>query len=126
MKTQKTILWLEDEEDQTMLLVKTFEDNGYRTIVVDNAAKGMELLKRMTPDLLLVDIKLPGIDGLEFFKSVKEIDHLKNVPFVYLTAYNSIAMAMEAKRLGVADYITKPFEVEDLLQRIRAVLLTKE
>ena len=122
MVNRKTILWLEDETDQAALMAKTFHENGYNTIVVDNAEDGLEMLTSITPDLLLVDIKLSGIDGIQFFKTVKQIEHLQHVPFIYLTAYNSLAMAIEAKKLGATDYITKPFDVEYLLERIKEVL----
>jgi DNA-binding response OmpR family regulator len=119
---KKTILWLEDEKQQSSMLTKVFIENGYATIVHDNAKEALQSIKKITPDLFLIDIKLNGDDGIEFFRKIKTIERFEKTPVVFLTAYNSLKMAIEAKKEGAADYITKPFDVEFLLDRINELI----
>ena len=73
----------------------------------------------VVPELILADIKLPGIDGFDFYREVQKKESCKGVPFVFLTAYNNMSAAMGAKKQGVAEYITKPFDFEYLVARIK-------
>jgi DNA-binding response OmpR family regulator len=114
----KTILWLEDEKEQSSMLMNVFSEYGYATIVSDNAKDALRLLNEITPDLFLIDIKLRGDDGIEFFHEIKKIDRLGSIPVIFLTAYNSMKMAIDAKKEGATDYITKPFDVDHLIDRI--------
>ena len=118
---QKHILWIEDEEDQSGILENTFKDQGYHLVIIPRAEDALIYLQKTIPDLLLVDIKLPEMDGVEFFKQVKQSDELKNIPVIFITAFNSLAMAIEAKKQGAVDYITKPFDVDFLLDRIEQI-----
>jgi DNA-binding response OmpR family regulator len=114
----KTILWLEDEKEQSSMLTNVFSEHGYVTLVSDNAKDALNILREVTPDLFLIDIKLKGDDGIEFFREIKKIDRLGKVPVIFLTAYNSLKMAIDAKKEGATDYITKPFDVDHLIDRI--------
>ncbi len=118
----KTILFVEDEEELLTTVTTLLRDQGYTVIDRVSAEEGLEVVEKETPDLLLVDIKLPGIDGLEFFREVRKQERLSTKPFVFLTAFNNLKAAMEARKQGATEYITKPFDLEYLITRIRDIL----
>ena len=116
---KKTIVFLEDELELVTTVSLLLRDQGYDVVGVVNAEDALEFIEKSIPDLFLVDIKLPGIDGFDFFERVRKMESCHGVPFVFLTAYNNLkAMAM-AKQDGAAEYITKPFDFEYLVTRIR-------
>lgn len=116
---RKTILFLEDEEELLMTVGALLRDQGYNVVMVKRAEDASVILQREPPDLILADIKLPGIDGFDFFKEVQKDESLKKIPFVFLTAFNNMNASVYAKQHGAAEYITKPFEFEYLIARIR-------
>lgn len=119
---QKTILFLEDEAELLDTLAMLLREQGYGVIAVRGAEEAIEQLKTATPDLILADIKLPGIDGFDFFQQIQQRGVLRNVPFVFLTAFNNLTAAMDAKKKGAAEYITKPFDFEYLVTRVRELV----
>jgi CheY-like chemotaxis protein len=122
MKPMKTILFLEDEEEFRATVSILLRDLGYNVIEVFTAEKALEMLKTTVPDLIIADIKLPGIDGIDFFTQIHKIDRYRQIPFIYLTAFNNLQSAMKAKADGATDYITKPFELDYLIAKIGEVL----
>jgi DNA-binding response OmpR family regulator len=116
---QKRILYLEDEEELLETMGLLLREQGYDVVVANRAEQALEIAQRSTFNLILADIKLPGIDGFEFFKAVRKIEHCRTVPFVFLTAFNNLKAAMEAKKEGAAEYVTKPFDFEYLVARIK-------
>ena len=122
MKSQKTILFLEDEPEFLSTVSSLLQDIGYNVVEVLNAERALEILEKTAPDLIIADIKLPGIDGFDFFIQVHRIDKYRKIPFIYLTAFNNLQAAMKAKSDGATDYITKPFELEYLVTRIQELL----
>jgi CheY-like chemotaxis protein len=119
---KKTILYVEDEEQQSATLSRFFSENGYQTIVCNNAEEALAKVRTTVPDLFLVDIKLTGMDGLTFFEEIQKLEQVKKTPFVFLTAYNSLQAAMDAKRRGATEYITKPYDLDFLIERIREII----
>lgn len=116
---RKTILFLEDEEELLSTVGALLREQGYNVITARRAEDASVVLHREPPDLILADIKLPGIDGFDFFKEVQMDEKLKKIPFVFLTAFNDMNASVYAKKHGAAEYITKPFEFEYLIARIR-------
>ena len=124
MTQRKTILFVEDEDELLATVGLVLREKGYDVVAVKSAEDALKLLKKTSPDLILADIKLPGIDGLDFFQLVRRDEQTKRTPFIFLTAFNNLAAAVNAKKQGAADYITKPFEVEHLVERVRELLPT--
>ncbi len=119
------ILIVDDEEDILELVAYNLVRDGYRTI---NAMSGEEALKKARlemPDLILLDLMLPGIDGLAVMKALKEKSETDNIPTIMLTAKGEEADVVTGLELGADDYIIKPFSPRVLLARIRAVLRRK-
>jgi len=125
MKKLKTILFLEDEEEFRSTVSTLIRDLGYDVIEASAAETAIEILKTRIPDLIVADIKLPGIDGFDFFSQIHKIEKYKRIPFIYLTAFNNLQAAMRAKAEGATDYITKPFELEYLIMKIGEILPLK-
>ncbi len=125
MKSEKTILFLEDEKEFLAAVSGLIRDLGYEVIEAPTGEKALELLKIKIPDLIIADIKLPGIDGFDFFSQIHKIEKYRSIPFIYLTAFNNLQAAMRAKSEGATDYITKPFELEYLITKIGEILPLK-
>ena len=119
---KESILVVEDEDDIRELLRYNLAKEGYQ---VTGAASGEEALKAVRvamPDLVLLDLMLPGLDGLEVCRSLKQDPQTRNLPIVMLTAKGEEADIVAGLELGADDYITKPFSLRVLLARLRAVL----
>ncbi len=122
MKARKTVLFLEDEVQLLTTVGAVLRDNGYSVVESLTAEDALVKLGENTPDLILADIKLPGIDGFDFFNQVRANEAWKGIPFVFLTAFNNLKAAMNAKKQGASEYITKPFDFEYLIARIRELV----
>jgi two-component system alkaline phosphatase synthesis response regulator PhoP len=123
---KEKILVVDDEEDILELLKYNLSREGYRVSCTTSGEKTLSLVERETPDLILLDLMLPGMDGLEVARRLKDKSHAKNVPIVMLTAKGEEADIVTGLELGADDYVTKPFSPRILLARVRAVLRRKE
>ena len=118
----ETILVIEDEEDILELIRYNLDREGYQVICAESGEKGLEIAKRQRPDLLLLDLMLPGLDGLEVCKRLKTDGAVANLPIVMVTARGEEADVVTGLELGAEDYVTKPFSPRVLVARVRAVL----
>lgn len=113
------ILLVEDEKLLRRSLAFNLEQAGYQVTSASNAEDALDIVKRAAPDLVLLDIGLPGMDGLEALRKLKAHD---NLPIIFLTARRREFDEALGLELGADDYITKPFDLPILIARIRAVL----
>ena len=113
------ILVVEDESDLVQMIRYNLQKEGYRILRAGDAERGLALARREKPDLILLDIMLPGMDGLEFCRVMRQTSR---VPIIFLTAKKSETDRILGLRLGGDDYITKPFSIGELVARIEAVL----
>lgn len=116
------ILVIEDETNIQELLKYNLEKNGYNVIVSDNGIDGLEEAIANVPDLILLDLMLPGMDGLEVCKRLRMDKRTKKVPIFMLTAKSEELDKILGLELGADDYITKPFSIKELIARIRAAM----
>jgi DNA-binding response OmpR family regulator len=116
------ILLIEDDHTIATGLIAALEHERFHVVHVDNGERGLELLKRDPPALLLCDIMLPGIDGLQVMRKVK--DTHPDLPVVLLTARTEEIDRVMGLELGADDYITKPFSAREVVARIKARLRT--
>ena len=114
MSIEELILIIDDEVGMRRYLQRLFVDNGYRVVSASNGEQGLEELSRSAPDLVLVDLKMPKVDGIEFLKEAKKKS--PTLPIIIMTAYGSMESAIEAMKLGAYDYINKPFDLINKLQ----------
>jgi len=122
---KEKILVVDDEEDILELLKYNLSREGYQVFCTTSGEKTLTLVKTETPDLIVLDLMLPGMDGLEVARRLKDNPHTKNVPIVMLTAKGEEADIVTGLELGADDYVTKPFSPRILLARVRAVLRRK-
>lgn len=120
MEKSKHILIVEDDESILFGLQDILESNGYQTSTASNGIDGLKLASEESIDLLLLDIMLPGMNGLEVCKKMRK-EKLK-LPIIMLTAKSSEMDKISGLDYGADDYITKPFSLSELLARIRAIL----
>lgn len=113
------LLLVEDEHQQRETLVMLFESEGYRVHATDSAEVAMELLAKRKPDLVVTDVKLTGMDGITFFERVRGGGNGHTIPFIFMTAYNDLDTIERVKGHGMVEYITKPFDLEELIRLVR-------
>ncbi|MBW1739672.1 MAG: response regulator [Deltaproteobacteria bacterium] len=115
------ILVVDDELDMLMLLRMIIEEKtSYEVETTNNPAEGLKMLREKDYDLVITDLKMPGMDGIELFDELKEIK--PDIPVIIMTAYGSLETGDEAMKKGVADFITKPFRKDSILFTINRVL----
>ena len=119
MADKEKIFIVEDERPISRLLQLTLEREGFKTAIELNGRRAYERILQEKYDLILLDVMLPGMDGMEICKKVREVS---DVPIIMLTARDEIRDKVEGLDLGADDYMTKPFAAEELLARIRNVL----
>lgn len=109
----QTVLVVEDDEVYRGRLVRAFRDRGYEAFEAPDGEGAIELAKRDSPELALVDMRMSGMSGLDVVRALHEIDPTTRI--VILTAYGSIATALDAVRRGAVHYLTKPADMEEIL-----------
>ena len=117
-----TILYIEDTENNRILVERALKRGGFAVLTAEEATAGLEIAAREKPDLILMDMGLPGMDGWEATRRIKADESLKHIPVIALTAH---AMAGDEERslaAGCDDYDTKPFDFPRLLGKIKARL----
>jgi DNA-binding NtrC family response regulator len=107
-----TILIVEDEAKMLRLLELNLADEGYTTLAAPDAETGLKLLRQEKVDLVLTDLKLPRMDGLEFLQNVKRSN--AHLPVILMTAYGTVETAINAMKAGASDYVLKPFSMEEI------------
>lgn len=114
-----TIAIIEDEQSLVEALEYNLQRAGYRTIAAKEGYAGLEMVRRERPDLLILDLMLPGIDGLEICRQLRRDMHL---PILILTARDEEVDKILGLELGADDYLTKPFSMRELIARVHALL----
>lgn len=116
----KKILIADDEKNMRWVLSKNLHEEGFTTIEAENGEMAFNLFVDKEPDLVILDYKMPLVDGLEVLRRIRTINN--EVPVIMITAHGSTDAAVEAMKLGAADYVSKPFELDELKLTIRKVL----
>jgi two-component system, OmpR family, phosphate regulon response regulator PhoB len=122
MAGQQVILIVEDEKDLLDLLQFNLRQAGFDTVTATDGERALELLRHRLPDLVLLDLMLPGVPGTEVCRQLKSSPRTKNVPVIMLTARGEEVDRVVGFELGADDFVTKPFSLRELVLRVRAVL----
>lgn len=117
-----TIVIVEDEANIVELVKYNLDREGYRTLSANDGRKGLELIKQELPDLVILDLMLPELDGLSVCKQLRADAQTKSIPIIILTAKSEEADRVLGLEMGADDYVTKPFSPRELVARVRAVL----
>ncbi|MBN1424132.1 response regulator [Candidatus Fermentibacteria bacterium] len=119
---RKTVLVVEDEEDIRHIVRYNLEKEGYHVVAVAAAEDGLRRVRTEPPDVVILDLMLPGMDGLEFCRVLRKDPATDGIPIIMLTAKGEEADIVTGLELGADDYVTKPFSPKVLTARLRAVL----
>jgi putative two-component system response regulator len=111
-----------DDSDTNLSIVKKALENHYRVLTMPSAAKMLSLLEKIAPDMILLDIEMPEMDGFEALQSLKSNALYRDIPVIFLTSYTDDKIEARGFELGVVDFITKPFSAPVLLNRIKTHL----
>ena len=122
----KTILIVEDEKDLRFNLIEMLEGEGYNILSAANGNEALELTSHIEPDLILSDIRMPDMDGIELLKNLQENSSTANIPFIFLTAKVEMQDLSEGMVLGADDYLMKPYKIDDVLNAVNTRLRKKE
>lgn len=118
---EKHILIIDDEGDFRAILTHVLKEGGFKVSEASDGAEGIEAFAKDRPDLVLLDITMPGMDGIEVCRRLKQ-QVPDGLPILLVTARSQLATAAEGLQAGASDYILKPFDPEDLLRRVRQAL----
>ncbi|MCC5941727.1 MAG: response regulator [Balneolaceae bacterium] len=116
------ILLVEDNREMADYVTSLLEDHNYQVSCVINGKKALVWLDENVPDLIISDVMMPVMDGIELLSQIKQRDHLRLIPVIFLSAKTDIEGRMEGFRLGVNDYIHKPFVPDELMVRVANLL----
>jgi|TARA_B100001750_G_scaffold248486_2_gene280161 two-component system alkaline phosphatase synthesis response regulator PhoP len=119
MTQQTSVLIIEDEENISEAIQYNLRQNGYQVLAAEDGLKGLGIIENNRVDLLILDIMLPGMDGLDV---CKEIRKTSNMPIIMLTAKIEESNKVVGLELGADDYVTKPFSMSELLARVKSLL----
>ena len=123
---KKLILVIDDEKDILKLLQYNLEKQGHQVIAAVSGEQGLDLARSKSPDLIILDLMLPGVDGLEICKMLRSDRATRQTPVLMLTAKSSETDQIVGLEVGASDYIAKPFSVQVLLARVKNIFRQRE
>lgn len=113
------ILIVEDDEDIAEMTAWNLSRQGWQVAIENDGAAGLAHIREKRPDLVILDIMLPGMDGLDIFRTMQQDELTAAIPVIFLTARAQLEDRLEGLKLGAADYLTKPFSPKELVLRVR-------
>jgi two-component system response regulator (stage 0 sporulation protein F) len=111
------ILIVDDQFGIRILLNEVFQKEGYNTFQAANGFQALEIVDKHSPDLVLLDMKIPGMDGIEILKRMKAVD--QDIQVIIMTAYGELDMIQEAKELGAITHFAKPFDIDEIREAVK-------
>lgn len=118
----ETVLVVEDDEQIAALLSFKLKHSGFEVALAENGRDGLEAAKRNPPDLIVADVMMPVMNGLEMLTALKADPDMQFIPVIVLTALSNEWEIVKGLELGADDYISKPFKPQEFVARVRAVL----
>ena len=119
---KKKIIVVEDEPDLVDVVTYNLEREGYSVLASQRGDEGLNLIRSEAPDLVLLDLMLPGMDGLSICRQMKSDSSMREIPIIIASAKGEESDVVIGLEMGADDYLAKPFSPRELLARIRAVL----
>ncbi|RMF12145.1 MAG: response regulator [Candidatus Dadabacteria bacterium] len=118
MSDTRRILIVEDHDDTRDMLRIALENEGFEVVTAPNGVKLLPLIRENVPDLILLDIMMPWVDGFELARAIKDNDDLRNIPIFFITAKINPEDIETGFRVGAAEYIQKPIDLDELFEKI--------
>ncbi len=125
MADKYKILAVDDNSISLATIERTLKEK-YDIIPLNSGERALQYLKKNQPDLILLDVRMASKDGIETLRELREIEHCKNTPVIMLTSQNDKHTVLESLMLGAEGYILKPFDIQDLYERIESALSAKK
>ena len=125
-KDKKTILVVDDEENIRELLVFNLQKEGYNTLEAQDGITAVDMALEKKPDLILLDVMIPKLDGISVCKKIRYALNISNIPILMISAKDSESDKIVGLEMGADDYITKPFQIREVMARIKANLRKAE
>ena len=122
MSDTLTVLYAEDEADIREVTEFALEDEGFELIICSSGQEALDKATTQSPDLILLDVMMPGMDGPTTLKKLRELPNLQDTPVIFMTAKVQPAELQQYKELGALGVITKPFEAMTLAEQIRSLV----
>ena len=122
---EQSIVIVDDTPDNLRLLVGILKERGYKVRPAPSGVRALATIRKEPPDLILLDIMMPDMDGYEVCRQLKDDELTKNIPVIFLSALNEVFDKIKAFRAGGVDFITKPFQVEEVLARVNTHLIIR-
>jgi DNA-binding response OmpR family regulator len=122
MMNEATVLVIDDEADLVELVRYNLDKEGFRVIAASDGESGLEVARRRTPDLIVLDLMMPGMDGLSVCRALRADERTSRIPLIMLTARAAETDRVVGLEMGADDYVTKPFSPRELVARVKAVL----
>ena len=119
------VLVAEDEADIRFMTCFTLRYGGFEVIEASDGAQALELAQQTVPDLILLDVKMPRLDGIEACRQIKALPALQHIPVVFVSALGQEQEIARGQDAGATDYLLKPFVPEDLIKKIHTLLATQ-
>jgi DNA-binding response OmpR family regulator len=113
-----TILVIDDQLLNVRVLTHLLTRNNFKVLIAQSGEEALQMIQQQPPDMILLDVLMPGIDGFETCQRLKADSTTQNIPIIFMTALTDVADKVRAFKLGAVDYITKPFQQEELLARV--------
>jgi len=122
MEAKKKVLVIDDENDILLIIKSALHEEGYDVATANNGYDGLALAEDASPDLIILDIMMPEMDGFEVLQQLKENEKTAQIPVVILTGLSSKDKIREALNKGIDYYIVKPFEYQDLVSKVKIAI----
>ncbi len=119
-----TVVVTDDEENVRVLLKELLEEEGYKVLTAKNGKEAVDIVSKIEPDCVLLDVRMPVLDGMGAFLQIK--DKNPHLPVIFITAYGSSEVAINAMKQGAYDYLTKPFNLEEIKIKVKKAIELKE
>jgi len=120
MQAKQKILIVDDQLGIRILLNEIFEKEGYQTFQAAHGVNALQIVKEEVPDLVILDMKIPEMDGLEILKRIKRDD--PKIPVIIMTAYGELSVIQEAISLGAFTHFAKPFDIDEVIATVKQAL----
>ncbi len=116
--THPTILIVDDDTINLKVLIDHLNEAGYKTLIAKSGKRALRQLSVAQPDLILLDVMMPGLNGFETCRQIKETENTQDIPVIFITALSDTVDKIKGFSVGAVDYITKPFQQEEVLARV--------
>ncbi|MFA5276335.1 MAG: response regulator, partial [Candidatus Omnitrophota bacterium] len=126
MVAKRKILVVDDEKELVKLVTFNLSIAGYNVLSAKNGIEALEISEQENPDLIILDIMLPRIDGWEVCRRLRQNPHTTHIPIIILSALSEVNDKLKGFDLGIDDYVTKPFSPRELVVRVKRVLARSE